>query len=206
MDPMDHLNGDESLYVEAPLEAAMRDDIVRGEFTRVEIREAEAPSAPSPRDIRRDLRERLAIIDGRYADTIADHVAKHEALEREYRETIAVLEQERAALAQLLDIEEKRYGTLPAAIEAQKKRRLVPLADFLVTKVHAHGPMDKDQLRAEADLAGYFEDGNGRTFHTTLMNITNGGRLIRLSDGRYDFPNREPILFDAGGQDARPMN
>lgn len=158
------------------------------------------------RDIRQDLRERLAEIAGRYADEMADYVRKRESLEQSHTAAVAELERQKHALEQMLSIEIGRHGASPREAEIKTTAHRVALADFLVTKVHAHGPMEKDQLRAEADLAGYFEEGNGRTFHTTLMNITNGGRLVRLPDGRYAFPQREPILFDTGDDDARAMN
>jgi hypothetical protein len=150
------------------------------------------------RDIRTDLKERLAAVAGRYADAMVEYDRQREALEEAHSKTIAALDRERAALEQMLAIEEGRTGAAPLT-EARRAARLVPLADFMVTKVHAHGPLDKDQLRAEANLAGYFSEADGRTFHTTLMNITKCGRLIRLPDGRYAFPDRQPeTLFSDG--------
>jgi hypothetical protein len=148
------------------------------------------------RDIRHDLRERLAALNGRYLDAMALYQAEREALDNGHRVTITALERERTAVEQLLAIEEERQGFPPAAVQARKTARLVALDDFLVTKVHAHGPMDKDHLRAEANLAGYFAEGNGRKFHITLMNVTRCGRLVRLSDGKYAFPERQPPMFD----------
>jgi hypothetical protein len=143
------------------------------------------------RDIRTELRERLAAIAGRYADALSEYDRQLEALEQTRRNLVEALDRECAALEVLLAIEDQRAGVTPAEIEVRRTARLLPLADFLTTKVHAHGPMDKDELRREADLAGYFAEGDGRTFHTTLMNISKGGRLIRLSDGRFAFPQRE---------------
>jgi hypothetical protein len=155
----------------------------------------------SMRDIRYDLRERLASISGRYADELSKYDEKREALERLHRETIAALERERMAIEQLLAIEEERQGIPPTSAEARKTARLVPLADFLITKVYTHGPIEKDQLREEVNLAGYFAEGNGRTFHTTLMNVTKCRRLIRLPDGRYACPHRDSVaLFGVGAE------
>jgi hypothetical protein len=142
------------------------------------------------RDIRQDLRERLAGISARYFEEMYNYDQKREALEEGHRTTIEGLDQERVAVEQLLKIEEERHGASPSEAEVRKTARLLPLAAFIETKVHAHGPMDKDQLRAEANLAGYFVEGNGRTFHTTLMNITKCGRVVQLPDGRYAFPQR----------------
>jgi hypothetical protein len=156
----------------------------------------------SMRDIRHDLRERLASISGRYADEMAQYQEKREALDNAHRDAMTALDREKVAVEQLLAVEEERQGILPAAVEARKTARLVSLDDFLVTKVHAEGPMDKDQLRAEANLAGYFAEGNGRTFHVTLMNVKRCGRLVQLPDGRYAFPERHAAMLF--GSDDQP--
>jgi hypothetical protein len=147
------------------------------------------------RDIRADLRERLAAVAGRYADEMAEFDRQMDALQARHRERITALERERATLEQLLSIEDRRSGADNQPVLQETRPRLVPLADFLVTKAHAHGPLTKEDLRTEASLAGYFRDGNGRTFHTTLMNITRHRRLIQLPDGRYSFPQHTGALL-----------
>ena len=149
------------------------------------------------RDIRSDLRERLAAVQGRYADEMADYVRKCEEMEAAHRKAISDLERELAAIQQILAIEDQRHdgGTLS---EIRTRRPLISLADFIITKVHAHGPMHKEELRSEAELAGYLSDGDGRTFHATIMNITKGGRIIQHQDGRYGFPERQSTLFGTG--------
>jgi hypothetical protein len=154
----------------------------------------------SMRDIRHDLRERLAALNGRYVDEMVQYDQKREALEEGHRTAITTLERERLAVEQLLAIEEERQGIAPAAAEARKTARLVPLADFLIAKAYTHGPIDKDQLREEANLAGYFAEGNGRTFHATLMNVTKCGRLVHRPDGRYAVPDGPAATLDAVDQ------
>ena len=56
------------------------------------------------RDIRTDLRERLASVNGRYADEMVDYDRKLGELQECHRQAIAVLERERAVLEQLLAI------------------------------------------------------------------------------------------------------
>jgi hypothetical protein len=145
------------------------------------------------RDITADLRERLMAVVGLESDAWAEHNEFMKAHEQK----LAALETERTMLEQMLVAEERRRnGTLNGT---NRPARFVRLADFLISKIRACGPMDKEQLRAESDQAGYFLDGNGRTFHTTLMNITNGGRLIRQADGRYALPANPPdTLFGMG--------
>jgi hypothetical protein len=145
------------------------------------------------RDIRSDLRERLAAVHGRYADEMANYTEKREELEKAHREAINSFERERAAIEQMLAVEDQRSGIAPAVSEARKTARLVRLEDFLVNKVAAHGDLSKDELRAEAELAGYFEEGDGRKFHLTLMNITNAGKLVRSLGGRYSYPHRDAL-------------
>jgi hypothetical protein len=144
------------------------------------------------RDIRADLKERLAFLDGRYADEVAKYDQQRDALEAAYRESIQRITRERSAIADLLAIENER-AIEPLAVERPK---LAPLMEFLLAKVCAHGPVDKDQLRAETNAAGYFDEGNGRAFHTTLMNITRGGKVIQLPDGRYAAPTTPGNLFN----------
>jgi hypothetical protein len=153
------------------------------------------------RDIRNDLRERLASVAARYSDEITEYNRNLTILEQSHKETLTALARERAALEQLMALEDERAG-IPAPTRAQRLAALVPLGDFLVTKVQAHGPMEKEQLRAEASLAGYVAAGNGRAFHITLINVTKCGRLVHLPDGRYAYPERHAVtLF---GSDDQP--
>ena len=71
------------------------------------------------RDIRTDLRERLASVAARYSDEIDEHNRKFEALKRSHEETLRALARERAALEQLLAIEDERAGIRSLTI-AQK--------------------------------------------------------------------------------------
>ncbi len=159
---------------------------------------------PEMRDIRPDLRERLAENAARQAEEIAEFKRKYDALEKSHKGALDEFGRERAALEQLLESENERHG-IPALTRAQKVAVLVPLADFLVTKVQTHGPMRKDQLLIEAKLAGYLAGGNGRSLHITLMNVTKRGRLVRLSDQRYAAPNHEHAMFDQEGGEMQTL-
>jgi hypothetical protein len=156
-------------------------------------------------DFRVELRERLAAVMGRSADEYDRYTRSQEALQREHKREIEMLDRERDALLALLKIEENREGALP--LERPIARPILPLGEFLTTKLHAHGPMDKDDLRLHADEAGYFNDvTNGRTFHTTLMNYVKHGKIIQSSDGRYAYPTRtQPNLFVEAKPEGFPM-
>lgn len=150
------------------------------------------------RDIRPDLRLRHAAVMGRIADEQADYQRALEVLEANHREQLATLERERKAVEALLIIEEQRDG-LPQ-LERAPTRPPLPLGEFLATKVHAHGPMDKEELRAEAHVAGYFNDTiNGRSFHTTLMNIVKHGKIVQTQDGKYAYPAAPSVPHFHGG-------
>jgi hypothetical protein len=143
------------------------------------------------RDIRTDLRDRLMAVMGRISDEHEQYLRAQEKLEFEHKQEQQALERERRALEALLAIEQERDGALPQNLPAP--RPVLPLGEFLTTKLHAHGAMDKDELRVQAEAAGYFNDvTNGRTFHTTLMNLVKHGKIIQLPDGRYAYPTRAP--------------
>jgi hypothetical protein len=150
-------------------------------------------STGSMRDIRDDLRERLRSIDARYADEMAEYQEAISELTKKHREYVDALSRERAAVDQLLAIEDGR-ADLPSAPSSTKMIPLVPLGDFLIAKIASYGPMDKEALKIEFNAAGY--TGGGRNFHATLMNITNHGKLTQLEDGRYAIPTRATPLFD----------
>jgi len=150
------------------------------------------------RDIRNDLVERLAAVDARQRDTEAEFAERLDSLHRERGETIAAIVRERGALREMLELESRREGAPAERAGAPFLARLLPFSDFIVTKVHTLGPMDKEQLRAEAEAAGYSE--GGRTLHTTLLNAVRHGKLWQLPDGRYEFAVRSPEgpLFGLG--------
>ena len=150
------------------------------------------------RDIRDDLRDRIAGVEGRYAELNAKYDEQRQRLQEQFRSELALLDQEKDALTKLIMIESERVGQPAPPPQAAKYK--LPLADFFITKIHAIGPLSKEELREHADLAGYFEgkDGVGRIVHTTLMNVTSAGKLKKLPDDRYAFPQADgPSLFAA---------
>jgi GAF domain-containing protein len=132
------------------------------------------------RDIRNDLRERLAALDGAELDQMMTYQAERERLDAAHNNALRSIAAERAALKQLLSIEDHRASALPPF--TARSAPTIPLGDFLIAKVRACGALEKEELRAAAEEAGYRD---GRAFHTTLMNITKGGKLQQYSDGRY---------------------
>jgi hypothetical protein len=148
------------------------------------------------RDIREDLRDRLAALQMAFNAAGEDHENQMTILQANYRHKVDTLERERQTVLQLLKIEEARglsAGDQPAQSKASQPA--LPLAEFIITKLSANGPMSKEQIRAEVDRAGYLDgEVTGRTFHLTLMNISGaGGRISKLPDSRYIAPSR----FDA---------
>ena len=147
------------------------------------------------RDITDDLRERLRQIDAEYADEMA---ALDERLVA-HRHTIAELNRQRSVVQAALGLEAQRSGGSAEDGAAAIVRARLPLEEFVITKVHALGPLDKDALKAEAGRAGYPEAENGRSFHMTLTNVIKHKKLRQLPDGRYAYPERPDAgLFAAG--------
>lgn len=142
------------------------------------------------RDIRNDLHERLAALQSQQYEEISSYHEKFDLLQSEHRRVIAAIESERAAIKQLLLIEERRALAAPA-IQSDTSP-LVPLSDFIIAKIQTTGPLEREELRSAAEEAGYKD---GRTFHTTLMNITKGRRLQQMADGRYAIPSLDDEPF-----------
>ena len=157
------------------------------------------------RDIVEDLEERLRSVLARYAAEEADYTEARLALEAKHREAISSLNAEQNALEQLLRSELARTGcTMMQPVLSKPK---LSLLDFLLTKLHADGPMSKEEIRRHAQLAGYFadDDRGGRKVHATLMNLLSAGRLHRLPDGRYSFPERPRApLSNGNGSSGQP--
>jgi hypothetical protein len=145
------------------------------------------------RDILDDLKERLRGVLARYADEVASYTEARSALEANHQMAIGSLSAEQAALERLIQVELARTGGQLSEPVLPKPK--FSLLDFLLTKVHADGPIEKEQLRRHAELAGYFADGDagGRKVHTTLLNLVSAGRLQRLPDGKYAFPDRRSL-------------
>lgn len=79
------------------------------------------------RDLRSELRWRLAAVANSFAEAVSQYAKKKEEVEREYAMAMAELERERTALEQLLVIEDKRYDVLGVKPDQQKTAKLMPL-------------------------------------------------------------------------------
>jgi hypothetical protein len=143
------------------------------------------------RDIRDDLRERLAANQAALNAATEDHENQVLALQADYRQKTDALERERQAVLQMLKFEEARASPTE---QGGSRPPALPLAEFIIAKIYGTGAMTKEQIREQIDRAGYLEgEATGRTFHLTLMNISGaGGRIRRLSDGRYAVPSTLP--------------
>lgn len=142
------------------------------------------------RDIRPDLRDRLAVVEKQGNAQNAEYESKRKALEDEHKAKIAVLEEEWRALKQMIEVENRRYGD--AGDSAQSFTSTMSLDDFFVATVEKFGTASKKNLRDEAERAGYFRgaESAGRVTHTTLMNIVRGGRLREIAPEVYAPGNR----------------
>ena len=139
------------------------------------------------RDIRPDLKERLSELDTRMSTLVAEYNRRKNDLDKEFAAREADLNDERHAASALFQIEQRRHGEANAP---SAPNLTLGLADFLIREATKRGPMQKDDLRAAAVLAGYFPEGEsgGRAVHTTLLNLVRSGRLGETNDGLYFDP------------------
>jgi hypothetical protein len=123
------------------------------------------------RDIRSDLRERLASED----ELI-------ERLQQQYEEVLA----RKDALLVMLEQEENRLQ----AMQELGYKPVTPacaLDDFIV-KTIKRGITDKEEIRDAAIRAGYFADSvqsPGRVVHAVLVNLVRDGRVVTNNEGSF---------------------
>lgn len=123
------------------------------------------------RDIRSDLRERLAAEDEliqRLNDQYEDALARKEAI-------LTMLEQEESRIHAM-----QAMGYKPAV-------PLDELDDFLVKTIR-RGITDKEEIRDAAIRAGYFAESvqsPGRVVHAVLVNLVRDGRISVDTEGKY---------------------
>lgn len=137
------------------------------------------------RDILPDLRERLERAEGQRAQMRAAYDSELLRLQKEFKQSTAILDSEVSAIQALLDIEVRRAG---GPVSSAPKPTL-PIQDFLVKAVDEGVSLGKEQLRDLADQAGYFGNGEspGRVTHAQLVNLVRSGRLL-WKDNKYTVP------------------
>jgi hypothetical protein len=143
------------------------------------------------RDIRRDLRERIAAEE-----------QKRERLRRE----LELLESIIGTYSRLLELEDQKFkGDGP---EERQDRSIPqqPLQLFLLSII-THVPKPLDQLREEVEAAGYsFEKDQspGRVVHGALVNPMRQGSILRDDKGRYYVATR-PVGLATPGRTGREL-
>lgn len=138
------------------------------------------------RDIRADLRERMESLSGRESEISREYGRLLKEAERWADEQMKLVQEERAAIFSLLNIEQRRHGE-----QADVPIPHIQLPDFLVQETAKRGIASKEDLRLAAVHAGYFPDGEsgGRQIHATLMNLVRGNKIIETQSGRYGVPD-----------------
>jgi hypothetical protein len=144
------------------------------------------------RDIRKDLRERISLIQQAIDKDTRDFEAKQKQLLDAFQTRVQDAKVALAGYVRLLEIEERRaQSMLPAAVAGTAPPPPThtpksPLADFLCSAMAQTGVKTKEELRDLAQGAGYFGAGEGgRTIHATIVNLVRGGRVRELPDGKY---------------------
>jgi hypothetical protein len=161
------------------------------------------------RDIRNDLRERLAAVIAQLVEVRTEYDHDRNDLERRFNEQFTELSKERSSLEIILASESRRQGEDQTFHQKPEDRNLkLPLADFLIYQLKERGPSSKDDLRAAAENHQYFSDGasSGRPVHATLMNLVGSGRVQKTLDGFYtcDHLRRLPIFDKVPNNDEGP--
>jgi hypothetical protein len=145
------------------------------------------------RDILDDLHERMREIASKYADEMQRYDEECRLGLLKHRSFIESLEREKKALQQVIAAETARKSNLGEPLKQAAIFKQPPLSDFIIRKLEFYGAKSKDDLRREATLAGYQDD--GRIFHMTIQNIAKAGKILVQPDGRYAHPNQN--LFNA---------
>lgn len=138
------------------------------------------------RDIRDDLKERLAGIEARRASI---------------RKALAETDDERTAILKLLEFENRRHTAPPRSNGLLSSLGSLAAAAAAVYSLptyieHAleNRPLSKDEIKELTEKAGYFkgEESAGRVLHATLMNMERNGRVRVREDGKYEkAPNQQ---------------
>jgi hypothetical protein len=132
-----------------------------------------------------ELAERYIAAKARVSAVKAEYDVQRSALESKFNKAFAQVKEEYLALETLLRLEEQKSGREATAGNYASR---LPLAEFFLTALHAHGALSKDELRDQAERAGYFGDldgGSGRTIHATLLNLCRTGRAKEIEQGVY---------------------
>lgn len=150
-------------------------------------------------DIRDQLRKRIDLLDTMMGDAQHKFAVEQEKLISEHKVKIDGFKSLIAKYRGMLELEESfaksilqaqdLVGPQPEGAKVQMTipKAKIPLADFLISKIEAKGSMSKEELRAAALEAGYFDEGDtgGRAVHATLINFIRNKRLSVSIDGLY---------------------
>jgi hypothetical protein len=150
-----------------------------------------------------ELLERYRAAKAQASAIKAEYDAQRVALEARFNEALREANAESDALETLLRIEERTSER--KLLPPKKKEERLSLADFFLTALHAHGRMSKDELRDQAERAGYFESGDsgGRATHATLLNLTRHGRIVEIEPGTYNHLLAEISANESSGNEPK---
>ena len=142
------------------------------------------------RDIRADLRDRIAALGGRESEIAREHNRRMRELELWWENEIKIVQDERSAAQAMLAIEMRRHGEIEKIGLPQ-----VPLQDFIIQETAKRGIASKEDLRLAATQANYFPDGEtgGRQIHTTVLNLVRANRLMEVQEGRFGVPGADIV-------------
>lgn len=141
-----------------------------------------------------ELIERHTVAEDRLTTIHSTYQAARAKLDAEFQRDQAEVQGEKDALQTLIEVERRRLGEpderLPLAVPTME------LGEFFLTRLQVESPQSKDDLRAAAERAGFFPDGDGgRKTHATLMNYARSGRIRTLPNNMYAYPTLTMALL-----------
>jgi hypothetical protein len=150
------------------------------------------------RDIRDDLRERAAMLEEQVKSAQAQFEKYLEQLKRDHDNRLKDLKSELDAVKVLMNIEQRRHGGAPSAlnaqaqaqaqaqVQAQRPKPQAPLADFLIRKLGELGPMPMEDLERLTVQEGYFSDSDAeRGVQAVLAYVMKAGQVRQLPNGDF---------------------
>jgi hypothetical protein len=139
------------------------------------------------RDIRSDLQERKALIDGEIRAAYAHFEQTIQQLQSERDARIADLKAGLAMIAKFMEFEGRFLGNVSPPSSSSP---LVALADLFMRKLNETGQMSRQELIELAIKEGFFSDAEYATsgVHPMLVNLLRSELICELPDGSLALP------------------
>ena len=151
------------------------------------------------RDIRSDLQERAALIDGEIRAAYAHFEKTVQQLQSERDARISDLKSGLAMIAKFMEFEERYLGNASPVVPASPlvpTSPLVALADRFMRKLSETGPMSREELVNMAVKEGFFPDAESAVqgVHPMLVSLLRSELIRELPDGKFAPPTMSQAI------------